>query len=154
VLHTDATKVDRDVAHIVMVVHVCCKLLFLMFHLFFSDVCCKCVYLDCICFHTYDTSVLSGCCVCLQWFQVFQIHVSFVFSRMLQLLHLDVSKLDRMCISLLVFHQSHLGVRRGKAEAIPTGAGEAHVLVGGRNTWAGKHGTRDGGSSVDVWMGG
>ena len=28
--------------------------------------------------------------------QVFQMHVSFVFRRMLQLLHLDVSKLDRV----------------------------------------------------------
>jgi hypothetical protein len=53
----------------------------------------------CICFQTYDASVLSECCVCLQWFQVFlqvfQTHVSnvlFVFRRMLQLLHLHVSK--------------------------------------------------------------
>jgi hypothetical protein len=40
------TKVDRDVAYVAIVVHVCCKHLFPMFHLFFSDVCCKCVYLD------------------------------------------------------------------------------------------------------------
>jgi hypothetical protein len=39
-------KVNRDVAYVVIVVHVCCKLLFSMFHLFFSDICCKCVYLD------------------------------------------------------------------------------------------------------------
>jgi hypothetical protein len=38
----------------------------------FSDVCCKCVLSGCfICFHTYDTSVLSEGCVCLQWFQMF-----------------------------------------------------------------------------------
>ena len=44
--HADVTKVDRDVAYVAMVVHVCCKLLFPMFHLFFSGLCCKCVYLD------------------------------------------------------------------------------------------------------------
>ena len=54
-------------------------------------------------FHKYVASVLSGCCVYLQWFQVFlqefQTHilsVSSVFMRMLQVLHLDVLKVDRM----------------------------------------------------------
>jgi hypothetical protein len=32
VFHTHVAKVDRDIA---MVVHVCCKLIFLMFYLFF-----------------------------------------------------------------------------------------------------------------------
>jgi hypothetical protein len=35
VFHMDVAKVDRDVAYVAMVVHVCCKLLFLMFYLFF-----------------------------------------------------------------------------------------------------------------------
>jgi hypothetical protein len=35
VFHADVAKVDQDVAYIAMVVHVCCKLLFLMFYLFF-----------------------------------------------------------------------------------------------------------------------
>jgi hypothetical protein len=56
-------KVDRDVAYVVMVVHVCCKLMFSMFHIFFSDVCCKCVYLD----------------------------VAYVFTHMLQVFYLDVA---------------------------------------------------------------
>jgi hypothetical protein len=43
VFHTDVIKVDRDIA---MVIHVCCKLLFSMFHLFFPNVCYKYVYLD------------------------------------------------------------------------------------------------------------
>jgi hypothetical protein len=58
----------------------------------------------CICF---IACVLSGCCICLQWFssvfrcffQVFQKHVPSVlsaFRRMLQLLHLDASKANRM----------------------------------------------------------
>jgi hypothetical protein len=54
-------------------------------------------------FHTYVASVLSEYYVCLQWFlslfHVFQKHilsVSFVLRRMLQVLHLDVSKVDRV----------------------------------------------------------
>jgi hypothetical protein len=46
VFYTDVAKVDRDIAYVAIVVHVCCKLLFPMFHLFFLDVCCKCFYLD------------------------------------------------------------------------------------------------------------
>ena len=39
-------KSRSDVAYVAMVVHLCCKRLFPMFHLFLSDVCCECVYLD------------------------------------------------------------------------------------------------------------
>jgi uncharacterized membrane protein len=35
VFYTDVAKLDYDVAHVAMVVHICWKLLFLMFHLFF-----------------------------------------------------------------------------------------------------------------------
>jgi hypothetical protein len=52
----DVAKVDRDVAYVAMVVHVCCKRLFPMFYLFI-DVCCKCVYLMLHMFHTYVASV-------------------------------------------------------------------------------------------------
>jgi hypothetical protein len=54
VFHTNVVKVDRDVAHVAMVVQVCCKLLFSMFHLFFFRRMLQ-VYLSgcCICFHTY-----------------------------------------------------------------------------------------------------
>ena len=44
--HMDVAKIDRDVAHVAMVVHICCKRPFQMFHLLFSDVCCKFAYLD------------------------------------------------------------------------------------------------------------
>jgi hypothetical protein len=43
VFHTDVTKIDRNVAYVAIVVHICCKLLFPMFYLFFQ---------------TYDASVL------------------------------------------------------------------------------------------------
>jgi hypothetical protein len=46
VFNADAVKVDRDVTYVTIIVHVCCKCLFPMFHLFFSDVCYKCVYLN------------------------------------------------------------------------------------------------------------
>ena len=36
VFHVDGAKVDLDVAYVAMVVHVCCKLLFLVFQLFFQ----------------------------------------------------------------------------------------------------------------------
>jgi hypothetical protein len=56
VFYVDIVKVDRDIAYVAMVVHVCCKLLFPMFHLF-SNVCCKCVYLDVV-------YVSHTCCKC------------------------------------------------------------------------------------------
>jgi hypothetical protein len=61
--NADVTKVDRNVACVVMVVHVCCKLLFSMFHLFFADACCKCVYL----------------------------YIAYVFTHMLQVFYLDTA---------------------------------------------------------------
>jgi hypothetical protein len=58
--YADVAKVDWDVAHIIIVVHVCCKLLFSMFHLSFLDVCCKCVYLN-------VAYVSHICCKCFIW---------------------------------------------------------------------------------------
>ena len=65
--HVDVAKVDYDVA---IVVHVCCKCLSSMFHLFFLHVCCKCFRRMSQVFH------LSSFC-------------------MLQVLNLDVSKVNR-----------------------------------------------------------
>jgi hypothetical protein len=105
VFHVDVAKVDWDVAYVAMVVHVCCKLLFPMFHLFFQT-CVASVFIWTLhMFQPYVASVLSGCCVCFTivskcfqvFLQLFQMHVSSVSSvlrRILQLLHLDVSKVD------------------------------------------------------------
>jgi len=41
VFYIDVVKVDRDVVHVAMTIHVCFKCMFQMFDLF-SDVCCKC----------------------------------------------------------------------------------------------------------------
>jgi hypothetical protein len=57
VFYAGVAKVDWDVA---MVIHICCKLLFLMFHLFFPDICCKCVYLN-------VAYVSHICCKCFIW---------------------------------------------------------------------------------------
>ena len=57
IVSADVAKVDRDVAYIVMVAHVRCKLLFPMFNLCFLDVFCNCVYLD-------VAYVSNICCMC------------------------------------------------------------------------------------------
>jgi hypothetical protein len=58
----DVAKVDQNIAYYVaMTIHVCCKRMFQMFYLvFFSDVCCKCVYLD-------VANVSYICCKCFIW---------------------------------------------------------------------------------------
>jgi hypothetical protein len=58
--HKDVIKVDRDVA---MVVHICSKLLFLMFCLFFHMYVASVFIWMLHMFHTYVASVLSRCCV-------------------------------------------------------------------------------------------
>jgi hypothetical protein len=60
VFQMDVAKVDRDVAYVAMVVHVCCKGLLPMFHQCFSSACCKCVYLD-------IAYVSHICCMCFIW---------------------------------------------------------------------------------------
>jgi hypothetical protein len=99
VFHLDIAKVDRDVAHVAMAIHVCFKCIFQMFNLFFQ---------------TFVASVSSGCCICficmLQVFywmldmfvRVFKYFASVsdacckcfsYFIYMLQVFHLDVSKI-------------------------------------------------------------
>jgi hypothetical protein len=46
-------------------------------------------------FHTYVATVLSECCICLQlFFKCFSCVSDACFVRMLQLFHLDISKVD------------------------------------------------------------
>ena len=58
-------------------------------------------------FHTYVANILFGCCVCfimvfkcfqvfLQVFRMYVSSISSAFRRMLQVLYLDVSKVDRL----------------------------------------------------------
>jgi uncharacterized CHY-type Zn-finger protein len=57
--HANVAKVDRDVAYVAMVVHVCCKRLSPMFHLFFIHVCCKCFI--CLLLYLNVFKSRSGC---------------------------------------------------------------------------------------------
>ena len=50
VFHIDVSKVDHDVAHVAMVVYVCCKRLLQMFYLFFRRMLLVCLFGCCICF--------------------------------------------------------------------------------------------------------
>jgi hypothetical protein len=73
--HMDVAIVDWDVAYVAMVVHVCCKLLFPMFHLFFLTYVASVFIWILHIFHMYVTSVLSECCVCF----TMDFHVFLVF---------------------------------------------------------------------------
>jgi hypothetical protein len=106
VFHIDVVKVDWDVAYVAMIIHVCCKLLFLMFHLFFKMYVASVFIWILHMFYTYVASgFISMFVYVLQWllkcfkvfFQVFKMHVSSVssiFRRILQIFYLDVSKVD------------------------------------------------------------
>jgi hypothetical protein len=110
----NVAKIDRDVAYVAMVVHLCCKLLFPLFHLFFQTYVASVFIWKLHMFHAYVANILSGCCVrvaevfkCFMCFsQVFQTHVSnvsCVFRRMLQMFHLNIAKVDRV-LHMLQWH--------------------------------------------------
>jgi hypothetical protein len=68
----NVAKVDRDVAYVAMVVYVCCKRLFPMFHLFFQTYVTGMFIWMLHMLHIYVANVLSGCCVRVcNGFQVF-----------------------------------------------------------------------------------
>jgi hypothetical protein len=86
-------KVDWDVAYVAMVVHICCKLLLPMFHLFFqmhvasvfiwilhmfSHICCKCsiwmLRMFCNGFQVFldvFTNILDACFMCFICLQMY-----------------------------------------------------------------------------------
>jgi hypothetical protein len=61
-------KAYHNVACVAIVVHVCCKRLSPMFHLFFQTYVAIMFIWMLHMFHTYVATVLSGYSVCLQWF--------------------------------------------------------------------------------------
>jgi hypothetical protein len=118
VFHTDIARVDQHVAYIAMVVPVCCKHLFLIFHLF-SRRMLQSVFIWMLhMFHTYVISVLSGCCVCLQYFlsvfYVFQMYVSSVTS-----VFFYVASVISRCFKsrLVVAYEIRVGSRRGREQS-------------------------------------
>jgi hypothetical protein len=59
VFHMDITKVDQDVSYVAMVVHICCKRVFQMFHLFFKRMLQVCLW---------DVAYVSHICYkCFIW---------------------------------------------------------------------------------------
>jgi hypothetical protein len=101
VFYMVVAKVDQDV---VMAIYVCCKCLFQMFHLFFSNVHCISIYFDDayvshICWkyfiwilHIFSNGFSSIFSVFLQVFQTHVSTVSSAFRCMLQMFHLDFLK--------------------------------------------------------------
>ena len=89
--HKDVAEIDSYVAHVLMVVHVCCKRLFQMFYLFF-----KCMLQVC----------LSRCCICFtHMLQVFYLHVAYVcngFQVFLQVFQTYV--LSILCVFIVCFN--------------------------------------------------
>jgi hypothetical protein len=59
----DIAKVDWSVAYVAMIVHLCCKYVFPMFHLFFHMYVVSVFIWMLHMFHTYILGVLFGCCV-------------------------------------------------------------------------------------------
>jgi hypothetical protein len=83
VLYIDVAKVDRDITHVVMVIHICFKCMFQIFHLF----------------QTYVASVLSrccksrsGCCIYIMLqaniFKCSQVFHTYVCKRFICMLHM------------------------------------------------------------------
>jgi hypothetical protein len=98
VFRMNVAKVDQDVAYVAIGVHLCCKHLSPMFHLFFR-------YLLQVCFiwmlhmvHTYIASVLFGCCVCFAM-------ATDVFSWCFQMYVTSVSIVSDVCCSGLHLKQ-------------------------------------------------
>jgi hypothetical protein len=99
-LHINVAKVDRDVAHIVMAIHVCCKTFIrnvssifqiyvaIAFYLdvaYVSQRCCKSLFKMFHPFQTHVSSVLSGCFIC--------------FTHMLHAFVPNISSVSHVCCS-------------------------------------------------------
>jgi hypothetical protein len=95
VFHLDVVKIDQDIAHVAMVIYVCCKYMFQMFQRF-SEVYCKCVFQMFQLFHlnvAYVVVIIHICCKCVfQMFYLFQTYVAVsihIYSkRMFAMFHL------------------------------------------------------------------
>jgi hypothetical protein len=100
----------------------------------FSDVCCKCVYLDVAYVFTHMMQVFYLDVVhvyngfkCFQVFlQVFSdacFKCFICFQSYVAIVALGFKSRSSVCISLLAFLLSHLSIRHRKMEAVPTSAG-------------------------------
>ena len=85
--HLDVAKVDRDVAHVVMVILVCCNCMFQMFYLFFQTYVASVFVWMLHMFHIYVARVLSECSVFKCLFMSFQVFCM-CFRCMFQVFHM------------------------------------------------------------------
>jgi hypothetical protein len=98
VFHTNVAKVDRG----------CCNGCTRMLQVFvpnilfvLSNICCKCVYLDAAYVSLICCNLLSGFCVCLQWFSsVFRCFFCKCFKSMFQVFHLSLDICSNCCICM------------------------------------------------------
>jgi hypothetical protein len=121
VLYIDVAKVDRDVTHVVMVIHVrsmvqnvcskcfiCSRYMLQVFYLDAAKVDLDVAYI-CIlqaygssvfmCFLCMFASISSGCCICLLWFSnAFQTLFRKCFRRLFQMFHLSSFVYCNCCI--------------------------------------------------------
>jgi hypothetical protein len=88
----DVVKVDRDITYVAMAIHVCCKRLFQMFHLFFQTYIASVFICMLRIFHTYVCK-----CFCqdvayvLQWLFKFFMCFRKCFIYMFQMFHLSLN---------------------------------------------------------------
>jgi hypothetical protein len=133
VLYINIVKVDLNVTHIIIAIHVCFKYMFKIFHLFQTNVInvlsecyksisrCYIAYVSSIlrCFIRILASVTSGYCICLQWF----LNVFRVFS---QVFHTCLFFSLRCNCYIWCFKS-----RSGVAHEIPVGSGRQRVTTAG-----------------------
>jgi hypothetical protein len=126
VFHMDVAKIDRNVVYVAMAIHVCCKRLFQIFHMFFRRMLQVCLFVCCICFihmlrvfYPDVAYVLYICCECfIRMLHMFSNGFSSVFASIsdacfkcficlqthIANVHLDVSKVDQV-LHILQWHQ-------------------------------------------------
>jgi len=133
VLYVDIAQVYRDIAHVVIAIHLCFKCMFQMFHMFQTNVanvaytCMLQAYVSSV-FIRMFASVLSRCCICLQWFSIF----FQVFLKVFQTLcfkcficlFLNVSKVD------WVLHMGCACEAAGSADDVWDGVGDVRGGAG------------------------
>jgi hypothetical protein len=117
VFHIDIAKVDRDVAYIAMAVHICCKLLFPIFDLFFQTYVAIVFIWMLHMFHTYVVSIYLYVRYVLQWFQVQVLHLSGCFKSRSRIASSSSSSATspRYLLLLLPAPAGHLNQRRRRA---------------------------------------
>jgi hypothetical protein len=106
----DVPKEDRDVAYAAIAVHVCCKLLFHMFHLFVQTYVASVFIWMLHTFHTYAAIVLFGCCICFtHMLLVFYLDVAYVlqcFFKCFSSAFASVSEASFICLQTYVVNST------------------------------------------------